>query len=110
MGITDGTSNTACFMERLAGNSTWWHQNWVLPCSNGGTASGSNNCYESANYPIVWNSQGAQSPPIFTSQIVGNPNQYALTSPHGEGVAISMMDGTVHFITAPSLASYHESL
>jgi Protein of unknown function (DUF1559) len=101
--ILDGTSNTACFMERLAGNGAWWHQNWVLPCSNGGSASGSNNCYESANYPIVWNSQGAQPTPIYVNQLVGNPNQYALTSPHSDGVAVSMMDGTVRFV-APGIA------
>jgi prepilin-type N-terminal cleavage/methylation domain-containing protein len=96
VGITDGTSNTICFMERLAGNGAWWHQDWALPCTN-------NNCYESSNYPILWNNNGAQSPPIYTNQQVGNPNQYALTSSHSTGVAISMLDGTVRFVS-PNIA------
>ena len=91
VGITDGTSNTACFMERLSGAQGWWHLNWMLPCTN-------NNCYESANYPIIWNSQGAQNPPIIPNAIVATSNQYALTSPHSAGGTIGMMDGTVRFI------------
>jgi prepilin-type N-terminal cleavage/methylation domain-containing protein len=93
VGITDGTSNTIGFVERLSGNGAWWHHDWALPCSSA-------NCYESANYPIVWNSQGATSPPIFVNQAVGNPNQYAITSPHSTGVSVSMMDGTVRFASA----------
>jgi prepilin-type N-terminal cleavage/methylation domain-containing protein len=96
VGIMDGTSNTACFLEKLSGGNAWWHLNWALPCT-------SNNCYESANYPTVWNSQGAQNPPIITSAIVATSNQYALTSPHGTGVSISMMDGTVRSV-APNIA------
>jgi prepilin-type N-terminal cleavage/methylation domain-containing protein len=97
--IGDGTSNTACFLERLSGNAAWWHHNWVLPCSSG-------NCYESANYPIVWNSVGAMNPPINPSAVIKAANsnyEYSLTSPHADGVAISMMDGTVRFV-APGVS------
>jgi prepilin-type N-terminal cleavage/methylation domain-containing protein len=93
VGVTDGTSNTACFMERLSGANTWWHLAWAVPCS-------SSNCYESANYPIVWNGQGAQSPAIIPNARVPSSNQYALTSPHSTGAAVSMLDGTVRFVNS----------
>jgi type II secretory pathway pseudopilin PulG len=96
VGIADGTSNTACFMERLSGAGAWWHLDWALPCSSA-------NCYESANYPIVWNSQGAQSPAIIPNAIMATANTYALTSPHSNGCSVSMMDGTVRFI-APTVS------
>jgi prepilin-type N-terminal cleavage/methylation domain-containing protein len=44
--IPDGTSNTIAFFDRFATNNTWWHHAWALPCHV-------NNCYESANYPII---------------------------------------------------------
>jgi len=50
--IPDGTSNTICFVERYASFTGigWYHNSWTYPCT-------SNDCYESANYPLVWNSQ-----------------------------------------------------
>lgn len=94
--IPDGTSNTLCFMERYAASNVWWQQAWAFPCYNG-------NCYDSANYPIVWNSQGAQNPPIDTGKTVAAVNQYALSSGHTAVVMASMMDGSVRAIS-PSVS------
>jgi prepilin-type N-terminal cleavage/methylation domain-containing protein len=91
--IPDGTSNTLCFMERYAASNVWWQQGWAFPCYNG-------NCYDSASYPIVWNSQGAQSPPIDTGKTVALVNQYALSSGHTAVVMGAMADGSIRAISA----------
>jgi prepilin-type N-terminal cleavage/methylation domain-containing protein/prepilin-type processing-associated H-X9-DG protein len=89
--VPDGTSNTIAFVERYASAENWWHQNWALPCS-------SSNCYESANYPIVWNSQVAQKiPVVFNSPVT--TNQYAITTTHPGGATICMLDGSVRSLS-----------
>jgi prepilin-type N-terminal cleavage/methylation domain-containing protein/prepilin-type processing-associated H-X9-DG protein len=89
--IPDGTSNTIGLVERYASAENWWHQNWALPCTSG-------NCYESANYPILWNSQSATNPPVIPNSLVST-NQFALTTRHSGGTVCAMMDGSVRGIS-----------
>lgn len=94
--IPDGTSNTLCFMERYAANQNWWQQAWAFPCGTG-------NCYDSANYPIIWNSNAAQNPPIETGKTVAAVNMYALSSGHTAVVMAAMLDGSIRGIS-PSVS------
>lgn len=93
-GIPDGTSNTICMVDRYAGLDAWWHQAWAWTCQ-------SSNCYESANYPILWNSQAAQIPPIKTGiRPPASGFQYHIVTGH-PGVSIAcLMDGSTRNISA----------
>jgi len=95
--IPDGTSNTICFVERYASFTGigWYHNSWTYPCT-------SNDCYESANYPLVWNSQGAPSPPVLIAPPVnqtGTPMQYGIITAHSSA-QVSLMDGSVRGLSA----------
>jgi prepilin-type N-terminal cleavage/methylation domain-containing protein len=92
--ITDGTSNTLAFIERYAAHDSWWQHAWAFPCQ-------SSNCYDSANYPILWNSNSAQSPPVQAAinPVTGtNGLMYYITTPHAAAV-VSMMDGSCRSIS-----------
>jgi len=97
--IADGTSNTICMVERMASTDTYWQMAWAYPCAN-------TNCYDSANYPIVWNTEGAQNPPILVTTLAGNAlaginpgvsyyGAYAITVVHPSGPNVVLMDGSV---------------
>jgi hypothetical protein len=95
--IPDGSSNTIAFVERYAAyvGCDWWQNAWAYVCTSG-------DCYDSANYPILWNGQAAQNPPILTGI---TPNQcpssfqYMITSGH-TGVAVTaLMDGSIRNLT-----------
>ena len=88
--IQDGTSNTIALMDRFAGTTTWWQQAWAYPCQSG-------NCYTSANYPILWNSQMAQNPPVTSGVQPRNLTQvqiYSVTTMHTGVTLVAMMDGS----------------
>jgi prepilin-type N-terminal cleavage/methylation domain-containing protein len=95
--IPDGTSNTIATIDRYASSQTnWWQQAWAFPCQ-------SSDCYDSANYPIVWNNEAAQNPPIYApanySTLGGNQTQiYGVTSAHTGGTLVGMMDGSVRVV------------
>jgi hypothetical protein len=91
--IPDGTSNTACFLERYAAQSNWWQMAWAWPCN-------SSNCYDSASYPIVWNGQGAQSPIMVNGMPYANAPAYSLSSNHTAVCIVAMMDGSVRTISS----------
>jgi prepilin-type N-terminal cleavage/methylation domain-containing protein len=101
--IPDGTSNTIAFFDRFATNNTWWHHAWALPCHSG-------NCYESANYPIVWNSEAAQNPAVITSS-EDNDTQYVVATPHTGGSQLALMDGSVRSVnTGVSTATFNMAM
>src|SRR5262249_10089364 len=80
------------FVERYAASNTWWQQAWAYPCT-------STNCYDSANYPILWNNQGAQTPSVETGKTVAAVNQYALSSTHTGITQTALLDGSVRSIS-----------
>jgi len=90
--LADGTSNTIAMFDKYAAGGAWWHHAWAVPCSSA-------NCYESANYPIVWNNQGAQNPPVVVGVTVASGNQYHITGLHPSGAQVVMMDGSVRGIS-----------
>jgi len=90
--LTDGTSNTVAFIDRYASGNAWWHQAWAMPCHSG-------NCYESANYPILWNGQAAQNPPVVPSCTSYANTEYQIATGHPAGTVVSMCDGSVRFTT-----------
>ena len=95
--ITDGTSNTIAFVDRYTSTNTWWQQAWAYPCT-------SNDCYDSANYPDLWNSYSAQSPPVVSSSgpvvnLAYPGNAIAIVGPHTGGAQVSLMDGSVRFVS-----------
>jgi hypothetical protein len=95
--IPDGASNTISLMDRYAGsNNNWWQQAWAYPCN-------SSDCYDSATYPILWNSQAAQNPPVYGAAAYRTLTQtqiYGVTSAHTGGTLVGLMDGSVRFVTS----------
>jgi len=89
--VPDGTSNTIALVENYAARDSWWQQAWAFPCT-------SSNCYDSANYPILWNTSSAQNPPIVSSPPAStNPAQgyqYHIVGLHTGTALVGMMDGS----------------
>jgi prepilin-type N-terminal cleavage/methylation domain-containing protein len=101
--IPDGSSNTIGLVDRYAGSNTWWQQAWAYPCT---TPNPPGNCFSSANYPIIWNSEACQNPPILVNPpILSNyPVYYSITTAHTAGSVVFMMDGSVRTI-APTIST-----
>jgi prepilin-type N-terminal cleavage/methylation domain-containing protein len=112
--IPDGASNTIALVDRYASTGTYWQQAWAFPCTNG-------NCYESANYPIVWNNDVAANPPVLSG--VPLPLSYAsvggvnygncvtVITNHTGGAPVAMMDGSGHLVSPTvSQATYNLAL
>jgi len=95
--IADGTSNTIAFIENFAARDNWWQQAWAFPCTSG-------NCYDSANYPILWNSQSAQATPIIGAPTGGAVpalgGQYHVVTLHSGLALAALMDGSVRGLNA----------
>ena len=54
---------------------------------------------KAASYPVVWNSQAAQNPPVQAPAAMTSANvQYAITSAHTVA-NVSMLDGSVRSIS-----------
>jgi prepilin-type N-terminal cleavage/methylation domain-containing protein/prepilin-type processing-associated H-X9-DG protein len=99
--IPDGLSNTICMVERMAASGNFWQQAWAFPCSSA-------NCYDSANYPIIWNGATAQSPPVTVTLLAGgaqstNAQIYGITTVHSSGASVVMLDGSVRTL-APTIS------
>jgi len=95
--IPDGTSNTIALVENYAARDNWWQQAWAFPCQSG-------NCYDSANYPILWNSQSAQVVSVVPRPGLTTPPaqgyQYHIVTPHATQAQVGLMDGSVRSISS----------
>ena len=96
--ITDGTSNTVALVERYATIDSlgYYHQAWASPCTDNASTGG---CFESANFPMLWNQLGVASPAVEAGKKYLAVSAYALSSGHTGLAQVVLMDGSVRSIT-----------
>ena len=111
--IQDGTSNTLAFVERFVSypGVGWYYNTWALPCNSVQAGGG---CFESANYPLLWNNQGAPNPPVLSitnANSTASSIQYTITTVHPGSAQVSLMDGSVRGLnTSVSQATVNMAL